>query len=159
MSLPTVYQIFNDNGEAIGRCQTHIWSWYPIVKTAQPEAFAVEVAGLLLDDIAVYCAGQQANAPNPKFKLEDVASLTSAGGTLSRAEFPDALKSLAVETLASIGFLKDNHPGAQTEQEIADYFEPRANAAFALRLTFNDIIAAKAAPTSATPIVARKPAP
>jgi hypothetical protein len=158
MSLPTVYEIFNDNGDVLGHCQTQVWSWFPVSKKGQPEEFAAEAAGLLLDDISPYCAGQQARTPNPKFKLEDVAALTSSGGSLARSEFPAALKCLAARMIKTAEYLRENEAGAETETEIAEFFEPRARAALTLAETFNQITTGIAKVSSAAPN-ATKPAP
>ncbi len=153
MSAPTVYEIFNDNSQKLGSCQTQTWSWFPVLKKSQPKQFALEVAVLLIDDIAIYCAGQQKNVSTPKFKLEDVASLKSDGGELTRAEFPVALTCLA-EQMDQIAIqLREKELGKDSEKEIAEFLGLRAETARSLASTFRDILAARtcAPPTPAAP--------
>lgn len=157
MSAPTVYEIFNDNSQKLGHCQTQILSWFPVLKKSQPEQFALEVAELLIDDIAIYCAGQKKNVPTPTFKLEDVASLKSVGGEMTRAEFPAALTRFA-EQMDQIAIqFTETESGNYSGQEIAKSLGPRAETARSLASTFRDILAARTC-VSPTPAAPPKPA-
>lgn len=114
-------------------------------KKHDPVDFACEVAAQLVDDIAVYCSGQQENAPVPTFKLEDVAVLKSGGGKMMRHEFPDALKTLAEQMDREIAELQGLPYNQETQDEIETYLKPRKNAAIGLAQTFAEIIATKPA--------------
>lgn len=97
MSLPTVYFVKDKDGKNLGRVQTKIWSWFPIVRSGHPEAFDTEVGELLATDVVPYCQGHQTGSPAPKFSLSDVFSMESSGGTVTRDEFPNCVALYAAQ--------------------------------------------------------------
>lgn len=145
MSMSTQYTVYNDSGKELGKCESPNMSWVPPNKEEDPFDFAIEVAEILLGDIAVYCSGQQKNAPTPTFMLKDVALLQSAGGSMTRDEFPDALETLAQQMNRIITRQHENlmKEKAEAPPKINPYFTERRDAAFCLAQTFTDIIAAR----------------
>ncbi len=128
MSLPTLYEVFNAAGVRLGTSQPEAWSWWPTSKEHNPRGFGVEVAELLVQDLAPYCAGQQASDPNPRFGLSDVWSLRSEGGELTRPEFPEALHNYA-EGMDRLSKLPELNPEVPEDLVcIADFRETAAKA-------------------------------
>jgi len=125
MSLPTPYYIDGDEGKYLGASHSSTWAYEPLQRASQPEDFFYEVGELIVEDIAVYCAGRQENETggfiSPSFSLADIAVIKSDGGQVVREEFSlcvDAYvrgQQKSVESLAAcnstdedIKFMKQN---------------------------------------------------
>lgn len=80
MSMPHFYYIFDAKGESLGQMYTGYFSYFPVSRTRDKVRFDRELGGLIVTDLARYCAGKQEKTPEPRFKMEDVAYIKSDSG-------------------------------------------------------------------------------